>query len=183
MPAVPYSCTWARFSRLGSLRPTFPIGLDRLGTERRPSEGVDGLRRPPLSTCAIGLRRRCPAERARVLSLFLGPPGPTAEVEADLVARGHVGPSRRWVAVTDLIRSMSPKRMPSKGLESPCFRGYTASKEAAGVYGRKAMWVMVGCQSLQNIQPLLCSACFGRLSTTPNYLYDRILHIICSMLI
>lgn len=43
-----------------------------------------------------------PAERARVLSLFLGPAGPTAEVEVDRVVRGHVRPSRRWVTVTAL---------------------------------------------------------------------------------
>ncbi|MBY4898706.1 hypothetical protein K6V06_16995 [Cupriavidus sp. AU9028] len=56
------------------------------------------------------------AERARVLSLFLGPAGPTAEVEVDRVARGHVKPSPRWVAVTDLApQSIPPKHMLSKG--------------------------------------------------------------------
>ncbi|AAP85947.1 hypothetical protein PHG195 (plasmid) [Cupriavidus necator H16] len=43
-----------------------------------------------------------PARRARVLSLFNGPSGPTADVEVEEVIRGRTKICARWVSVADL---------------------------------------------------------------------------------
>ncbi len=43
-----------------------------------------------------------PARQARVLALFEGPSGPTADVEMEEIVRGHPKISARWVSVKDL---------------------------------------------------------------------------------
>jgi len=67
------------------------------------------LTRVPIKAGTIAtLRYRAapalPARQARVLSVFNGPGGPTADVEVEEIARGRAKICRRWVSVANLER-------------------------------------------------------------------------------
>ncbi|MDK3022853.1 hypothetical protein QO239_09645 [Cupriavidus taiwanensis] len=87
---------------LDGLKPAFrdQIGQHANGTPIFRAYGP--IKADTITTLRYRAAPALPARQARVLSVFNGPGGPTADVEVEEIVRGRAKICRRWVSVADL---------------------------------------------------------------------------------